>query len=524
MKHPPLFLALLLVITACGPDAVQEQAALVPDAAPLEKDPAKGIEWFEGSVDEAFAVAKSTGKPVFLYWGAEWCPPCHAISATIFSKPEFIERSKLFVPVYLDGDDENAQANGERFGVMGYPTMIVFAADGSELTRIPNGIDIQAYANVLDLTLAASSSARSLVEGLMAGNASLSESDCSLLAYHSWEQDPDMRADFDFRDGFRRMYEACPARLSTERSILYMSWLDELQDAALKSDETLELGEQQRDEALGILKSILASPEMIRANIFRVVIDGPEYTSLLTSPASARREELIRAFYQAFDSVAADDSIYKRERIYTLIGKIGFERLDDETAELSEQLQQEIRDMVAWADESTPSVYERQPVINALANVLNAAGMDDVAKPLLLAELEKSKQPYYFMVDLADIEQRAGNNEAALEWLKKAYESTRGPATRFQWGRYYLIGLLEMTPDDTRTIQDTAVALITDLLEDAGGFYQRPKGQLKQIEDKLFEWGAERVEAVSVIRASVQSACKALPEVDGDCEEFLKRG
>ncbi|MBT8106868.1 MAG: hypothetical protein KJP17_01440, partial [Gammaproteobacteria bacterium] len=192
------------------------------------------------------------------------------------------------------------------------------------------------------------------------------------------------------------------------------------------------------------------------------------------------------------------------------------------TAELSVELKQEIRDTVAWADESTPSVYERQPVINALGNVLNAAGMDDVARPLLLAELEKSKQPYYFMVDLADIEQRAGNNEAALDWLKKAYESTRGPATRFQWGRYYLIGLLEMTPDDTETIHDTAVVLITDLLQDSGGFYQRPKGQLKQIEDRLLEWGVERGEVVAEIRDSVQSACNALTETDSGCETFLE--
>jgi protein disulfide-isomerase len=303
-----------------------------------------------------------------------------------------------------------------------------------------------------------------------------------------------------------------------------MSWLDELQNAAPESDEPPALTEQQRDEALGVLESILASPEMTRANIFRVIIDGPEYTSLLTDPGSAQREKLTRDFYQILDSIAADENIYKRERIYTLIGKIGFERLDDEDAELSEQLQQEIREMVAWADESTPSVYERQPVINALANVLNAAGMDDVAKPLLQAELEKSKQPYYFMVDLADIEQRAGDNEAALDWLKKAYESTKGPATRFQWGRYYLIGLLEMTPDDTQTIHDTAVVLITDLLQDSGGFYQRPKGQLKQIEDRLLEWGVERGEVVSEIRDSVQSACNALPETDNGCETFLESG
>jgi protein disulfide-isomerase len=178
--------------------------------------------------------------------------------------------------------------------------------------------------------------------------------------------------------------------------------------------------------------------------------------------------------------------------------------------------------MVAWADESTPSVYERQPVINALGNVLNDAGMDDIAKSLLLAELEKSKQPYYFMVDLADIEQRAGNYDVALDWLKKAHDSTRGPATRFQWGQYYLIGLLEMTPEDTQTIRDTAVALVTEVLNSSGGFYQRPKGQLKRIENRLLEWGADNSAAVSAIRESVQSACKTLPEQDEACDAFLE--
>ena len=522
MKSMTVATALLLFLVACGQDMAPEQAALEPNVAEVDTDPVKEIAWFDGSVDEAFAFAKETGKPLFLYWGAEWCPPCHAINATIFSKPEFIERSKLFVPVYLDGDDKDAQAYGERFGVMGYPTMVVFSSDGAELTRIPSGIDIHAYASVLDLTLAASSSVRNLVEELIDGRDSLSENECSLLAYHSWGQDPEMGEDFDLRVGFRRMFEACPEQLSAERSVLYLSWLDESRGAEDEAGNPIELTDQQRDEALAMLDSILADAAMIRANIFNVILSGPTYTSLLTEPGSARRAELTQAFMETLNSVAADDDIYKRERIYTLAGKIGFERIDDESAELSEQLQQEIRDMVAWADESTPSVYERQPVINALANVLNDAGMDDVAKSLLLAELDKSKQPYYFMVDLADIEQRAGNYDVALDWLKQAYDATKGPATRFQWGSYYLTGLLEMTPEDTATIKDTAVSLVTELLQNTGGFYQRPKWQLQRIEARLLEWGGESADALAAIRQSVQSACEALPENDTTCDTFLE--
>ena len=134
----------LLILAGCGddqPDSAPRDYRLTVDK-PVAKKSEGGIEWFVGNIDKAFAAAKESGKPIYLYWGAVWCPPCHAISATVFKSPEFIVRSKLFIPVYLDGDMDNAQAYGEEFGVLGYPTMIVFDSNGSELTRIQVSIDI----------------------------------------------------------------------------------------------------------------------------------------------------------------------------------------------------------------------------------------------------------------------------------------------------------------------------------------------------------------------------------------------
>jgi thioredoxin-related protein len=514
----------LLALAACSPenpadDGRTEQAATVPAT---DVEARHGIAWFEGSVEEAFAAAAASGKPVFLYWGAEWCPPCHAIKATIFSKPEFIERSKLFVPVYLDGDDANAQAFGEKFGVLGYPTMIVFDAAGQELTRIPGGIDIEAYAGILDMTLTASSSARSLLDGVLASNAQLAAADCSMLAYHSWGQDVEILADKDPAASFRSIYEACPEHLKVERSILYLNWLGARMSAAGEHENGSALDTEQRLEALAMLRSVLGDPQLERANIYAVVTGGAGYARYLTDAGSEQRSELIREFYRRLDAIAADEGVYKRERIYTLVGKIRFERIEDAEAGISDELQQEIRDMVAWADASTPSVYERQPIINALGNVLNEAGMDDVARPLLLAELEKSKQPYYFMVDLATLEQRAGNLDAAIEWLKKAYDSTKGPATRFQWGYYYLTGLIEMTPESTDVIHDTTVGLVSELLQRAGGIHQRPKRQIRRLEEYLIEWGADRVSALDGIRESVRDVCGTLAKPDATCESFLE--
>lgn len=515
-----------VLLTACSAEQGSSTAEVADNSQAVELDPVKGIDWFDGSVEAAFAAAEESGRPIYLYWGAVWCPPCHAISATVFKSPEFIERSKLFVPVYLDGDTENAQAYGEKFGVRGYPTMIVFDSMGTELTRIPGGIDLQAYANILDLTLNNASSAGDVVDSLMTEANTLSAADCTLLGYYSWGQDTQILAERDAGDAFRLMYEACPANQVAERSILYMAWLDEALSATSAEEDPVPMTEEQKDEALGMVTAVLADDALIKANIFTVLFSGADYTKQLTEPESDERQALMGAFQDALARVADDETVYKRERIYTLAGKINFEQMYDEEAELSDGLKQEIRDMVRWADESTPSVYERQPIINALGNVLEDAGMDDVAKPLMLAELDRSKQPYYFMVSLADIEQRAGNIDTAINWLRKAHDATTGPATRFQWGYYYATGLLEMTPADAQQIHETTVGLISEL-QNSGGLFLRPKAQLKRLEGRLITWAEEndQMTGLQEIRESVLEVCESASqqgESRQTCEAFLE--
>jgi len=63
----------------------------------------------EAEVDRAFALARQSGKPVFLYWGAVWCAPRNEVMASLFPRPDFVERSKSFIPVYVDGDMPGAQ-------------------------------------------------------------------------------------------------------------------------------------------------------------------------------------------------------------------------------------------------------------------------------------------------------------------------------------------------------------------------------------------------------------------------------
>jgi thiol-disulfide isomerase/thioredoxin len=498
-------LGLLFASCEKGP---QPGGSSLTEASQGKSVSADEIQWFEGTVDEAFVAAKAEGKPIYLYWGAEWCPPCHAIKATVFRSAEFIARSKLFVPVYLDGDTENAQAVGEEFGVLGYPTMIVFDQEGAELTRIPGGIDIQAYANVLDLTLRDLAPVSALVDGIVSGGKALSEDECQLLAYYAWNQNPELVDQFEETALYRYIYDACPVDLPVERSLLYMSYLDVLMDAAEEDVAEAALSEEQIEEATAIVNAILDDPVLVRANVFAVILNGARITRALTEKDSDGRQAMIEDFTAALDDLAEDDSVFKRERVYTVLGKLFLEQIENPDADLSPELQKEIEEIVAWADASTSDPYERQAVINAAFNVLFRAGMIDVARPLILAEIERARQPYYFMNSMAEIEQGAGNYVEAVQWLKRAYDASTGPATRFQWGYYYVAGLLEMTPDDAELIQIATVDVIREL-EAGSGFYQRPKAQLERLERRLLDWGEEtdKGDVIHAIRDDVMLVC-----------------
>jgi hypothetical protein len=111
------------------------------------------------------------------------------VKATLFNRMDFIERSRAFVPVYIDGDSPGAQKLGKRFRVSGYPTMVLFTADGTELTRLPGEVDAQQYTQVLTLGMNAQRPVKTVLADAKAGGKGLTPNDWKLLAFYSWETD-----------------------------------------------------------------------------------------------------------------------------------------------------------------------------------------------------------------------------------------------------------------------------------------------------------------------------------------------
>ena len=472
-----------------------------------------GIAWQKGNVDAAFASAKAQNKPVFLYWGAVWCPPCNQVKATIFNRQDFIERSRFFVPVYIDGDGASAQKLGDRFKVSGYPTMILFKPDGSEITRLPGEVEVDQYMRVLAMGM---NGARPVKETLAAalspgGNASaLSADDWRMLAYYSWDTDENrLVAAKALAPTLQRLAKACPSSQADTATRLHLR--------ALVAAATAKDAKPREDKASAAdLRRVLADARLARENFDLLTYYADKVVAYVTPPRSAMRTELAADWNAALERFVADPAISTADRLSAVSGRIALAKLDAPKGDLPDPLLESVRDQVSRADRETTDPYARQAVISAAADALSDADLMRASDALLEAELKRSHSPYYFMLDLAANAKKRGDKAVALDWEQKAYAAADGPATRLQWGVHYVNALVDLAPQDEARIEYAAKSVIGELDPTPDTFYERNRRGLERMGAKLDAWNARHRHeaAVGRIRAQMAAVCAKLPSAD----------
>ncbi|MFZ5445158.1 MAG: thioredoxin family protein [Myxococcota bacterium] len=86
-------------------------------------------------LEDVLAQAKASGKPVLLDVYTAWCKPCAKLDAEVF--PHALVKTELSRWVFQRYDAEgDGRAVAERFGVNSYPSLIVVAPDGVEISRV----------------------------------------------------------------------------------------------------------------------------------------------------------------------------------------------------------------------------------------------------------------------------------------------------------------------------------------------------------------------------------------------------
>ncbi|WP_309713207.1 thioredoxin family protein [Armatimonas sp.] len=98
-------------------------------AAPKAATPVAFLHNFE----EAAALAKKTGKRLFVDFETTWCGPCKSMDSLVYSQLAVVEAAQNVVRVKVDGDLRRDLT--KKLSVAAYPTMILLDSSGKELRR-----------------------------------------------------------------------------------------------------------------------------------------------------------------------------------------------------------------------------------------------------------------------------------------------------------------------------------------------------------------------------------------------------
>lgn len=439
------------------------------------------INWYEGTVDQAFAEAKETDTPIVLYWGAVWCPPCAQLKATIFKRRDFIEKTELFISVYLDGDTDRAQVYGETFKVRGYPTLIIFNPSGEEVTRIPGGMNLQRYVEVLDLALNDIRPAATLLAEIIDNGYVPTENEIRLLAHYSWGQDAGQAlGERDKVDVFKRLADMTPELMIEEKSRFNAEYLEQLAEV----EDPIE--DDVKADAVIRLTDLIDDPQQSRANLYFIPYSVAKVLKVVTDEGTEERQAIVAKWQSRLNVLRLDASFSAAERMRIFAGEIRLAKLDSE--DIPDELKARIRAAVERERAGAEDAYESIVVTNASVGILMDSDQNELASEVLQAELETSNTGYYWMADLAYFAQEAEQTEEALKWLKMAYDQAEGIATRIQWGSIYVTGLTEMNPDDLVLLEDTVSQIFDELDAQDEAIHGRNKGSLKRIGRNLNKW------------------------------------
>lgn len=496
----------------------------VPPLAAAPGLPSTNVAWLpaaaDADIDRAFAQARAQNKPVLLYWGATWCPPCNQLKATFFNRQDFAQASQSFVAVHVDGDRPGAQKLGSRFKVSGYPTVVLFSPAGAEITRLPGEADPERMMAVLQLGMAGGRAVKAVLADARAGKP-LSAGEWRMLAFYSWETDEQQVVPRDEVPAvLAQLAAAVPAAEADAGTRLWLKAVAASDDGkGLKADAAL----RER------VRRVLADPAASRRMADVLANGAPEMVRALADDDSPERAPLAAAFDGALRRLQADPGLSRGDRLSALAGRVQIARLgqprDAVKVELPAALVDEVRAHVARDDREITDGYERQAVVTGGAWLLTQAGLWAESDALLKANLAKSHSPYYLMSQLGGNARKLGRHDEALKWYGEAFAKSEGPATRLQWGAGYLAALVDLAPKDAARIEQTAAQLIAEAGKDGGAFAGRSARSLQRIGQKLGGWNADGAHAGAMQRLQKQldGVCAGVDAADrAACRGLLK--
>ena len=108
--------------------------ATAEDHAPPSTKIARGNLHFVEGYHRGYETAVREGKPMLLFFTAQWCHFCHQMAGEAFTDGRVVGLSDRFVCVLIDADAERNVC--QQFNVRGYPTIQFMSPRGAPLNRV----------------------------------------------------------------------------------------------------------------------------------------------------------------------------------------------------------------------------------------------------------------------------------------------------------------------------------------------------------------------------------------------------
>lgn len=474
-----------------------------------------GVNWFKGSVEEAMKEAKNKNKPMFLYWGAVWCPPCNQIKKTIFTKPLFHKETKNYVSVYLDGDNPNAQKWGEHFGTVGYPTMMILNSSGEEISRMPFGLNVKEYVALMQKTRENQLTIPEIFELVKQDKAALSHYE--RLAGYSWGQDVTMKKTLLSNKNKANTFFTIYKNAVNNPSYIKAQFFLRYHLAKLEADEKYSANEDDTK----MFVRILNDDNAIMANVGTLTYYPGEYKKLFSKRLGLKKFKML--YLAAMNKIMNNESLDNNDRFTAVYPEI---YLNTKNKKTPKAIQAKVKKWAEKVDKESLDKFSRQSNITTAIWIMKTANLIEEAKSIALKELDKSISPFYIMRYLASIELDLGNKEEAMKWSKKAWQTSKGNATRFEWGTSYLLNLIKHTPKSEKEITNTTEVVFNELMSgSADAFEGRNKKRLGRLKKSFKEWKKEHKDAFFALSANLNNKCRTSvnKDIQKRCVKWVRK-
>jgi thiol:disulfide interchange protein len=124
----------LAFVLLAGCDSTTQESSSTAPMQPMPPAVARGhirfVEGYAGGIEQA----NREGKPMLLFFTAQWCEFCHQMANEAFVQEQVVGLSDRFVCILVDADSEPEICR--QFQVRGYPTIQFLSPLGLPLNRV----------------------------------------------------------------------------------------------------------------------------------------------------------------------------------------------------------------------------------------------------------------------------------------------------------------------------------------------------------------------------------------------------